>query len=103
MSGDGRISGGTGRGDGALDGPVIEELPPQPRRPSGTPSHPAAPGAGPTSRRGAPDAGAGAGPGRPLYGDGALIVCDNLVRIFKVADLEVVALQGLDLLVDPAR
>ncbi len=29
-----------------------------------------------------------------------LIVCDNLVRIFKVADLEVVALQGLDLLVD---
>jgi ABC-type lipoprotein export system ATPase subunit len=28
-----------------------------------------------------------------------LIVCDNLVRIFKVADLEVVALQGLDLLV----
>jgi putative ABC transport system ATP-binding protein len=29
-----------------------------------------------------------------------LIVCDNLVRIFKVADLEVVALQGLDLLVE---
>ncbi len=25
------------------------------------------------------------------------IVCDNLVKIFKVADLEVVALQGLDL------
>jgi ABC-type lipoprotein export system ATPase subunit len=29
-----------------------------------------------------------------------LIVCDNVVRIFKVADLEVVALQGLDLLVE---
>jgi ABC-type lipoprotein export system ATPase subunit len=28
-----------------------------------------------------------------------VIVCDNLVRIFKVADLEVVALQGLDLVV----
>ncbi|HEY6634056.1 MAG TPA: ATP-binding cassette domain-containing protein, partial [Acidimicrobiia bacterium] len=28
-----------------------------------------------------------------------LIVCDNLVKIYKIADLEVVALQGLDLLV----
>ncbi|MFI5261332.1 MAG: ABC transporter ATP-binding protein [Candidatus Limnocylindrales bacterium] len=28
-----------------------------------------------------------------------MILCDNLVRIFKVADLEVVALQGLDLAV----
>lgn len=27
----------------------------------------------------------------------ALIICDNLVKIYKVADLEVVALQGLDL------
>jgi ABC-type lipoprotein export system ATPase subunit len=26
-----------------------------------------------------------------------IIVCDNLVKIYKVADLEVVALQGLDL------
>jgi ABC-type lipoprotein export system ATPase subunit len=34
------------------------------------------------------------------YGDGAVIVCDNLVRIFKIADLEAVALQGLDLLVE---
>jgi ABC-type lipoprotein export system ATPase subunit len=32
--------------------------------------------------------------------DGPLIVCDNLVKIYKVADLEVVALQGLDLVVD---
>ena len=37
---------------------------------------------------------------RARYGDGAVIVCDGLVRIFKLADLEVVALQGLDLLVD---
>jgi len=34
------------------------------------------------------------------FGDGALVVCDNLVRIFKVADLEAVALQGLDLVVE---
>ncbi len=37
---------------------------------------------------------------RARYGESAQIVCDNLVRIFKVADLEVVALQGLDLLVE---
>jgi ABC-type lipoprotein export system ATPase subunit len=35
------------------------------------------------------------------YGQGAVIVCDNLVRIFKIADLEAVALQGLDLVVEP--
>lgn len=27
------------------------------------------------------------------------VLCDNLVKIYKVADLEVVALQGLDLVV----
>jgi len=37
---------------------------------------------------------------RVRYGDGAVIACDGLVRIYKLADLEVVALQGLDLLVD---
>ncbi len=31
---------------------------------------------------------------------GPLIQCDNVVKIYKVADLEVVALQGLDLLVE---
>jgi putative ABC transport system ATP-binding protein len=31
--------------------------------------------------------------------DAPLIICDNLVKIYKVADLEVVALQGLDLAV----
>jgi putative ABC transport system ATP-binding protein len=37
---------------------------------------------------------------RPRFGEAAIIVCDNLVKIYKVADLEVVALQGLDLLVE---
>ncbi len=37
---------------------------------------------------------------RPRFGGRALIVCDNLVKIYKVADLEVVALQGLDLVVE---
>jgi ABC-type lipoprotein export system ATPase subunit len=41
-----------------------------------------------------------AGRGRPRYGGDSLIVCDNLVKIYKVADLEVVALQGLDLVVE---
>jgi len=31
------------------------------------------------------------------------ITCENLVKIYKVADLEVVALQGLDLIVQPAE
>jgi len=31
------------------------------------------------------------------------ITCENLVKIYKVAELEVVALQGLDLVVDPAE
>lgn len=34
---------------------------------------------------------------------GGRIVCDNLVKIYKVADLEVVALQGLDLVVEPGE
>lgn len=37
---------------------------------------------------------------RPKFGGDALIVCDNLVKIYKIADLEVVALQGLDLVVE---
>jgi putative ABC transport system ATP-binding protein len=37
---------------------------------------------------------------QPRFGAGAEIVCDGLVKIYKVADLEVVALQGLDLLVE---
>jgi ABC-type lipoprotein export system ATPase subunit len=40
---------------------------------------------------------------RVRFGEGAQIACDNLVKIYKVADIEVVALQGLDLLVDPGE
>ncbi|MGB7860772.1 MAG: ABC transporter ATP-binding protein [Acidimicrobiia bacterium] len=40
--------------------------------------------------------------GEPLS-EGPLIVCENLVKIYKIADLEVVALQGLDLVVDEAE
>lgn len=40
---------------------------------------------------------------RPRFGHGSVIACDNLVKIYKVADLEVVALQGLDLLVEPGE
>lgn len=36
----------------------------------------------------------------PVFGEHAHIVCDNLVRIYKTEGIEVVALQGLDLLVD---
>jgi ABC-type lipoprotein export system ATPase subunit len=35
-----------------------------------------------------------------LNGNKPLIVCENLVKIYKVADLEVVALQGLDIIVN---
>ena len=35
--------------------------------------------------------------------DSPLVLCENLVKIYKVADLEVVALQGLDLRVDRAE
>jgi ABC-type lipoprotein export system ATPase subunit len=51
----------------------------------------------------APISAARAHAGRPQFGAGAAIVCDNLVRIYKVADLEVVALQGLDLIIDPGE
>src|ERR1041384_3514 len=34
------------------------------------------------------------------YGAEALIVCDNVVRIYQVEEIEVQALQGLDLLVN---
>jgi ABC-type lipoprotein export system ATPase subunit len=37
------------------------------------------------------------------FGAGAEVICDGLVKIYKVADLEVVALQGLDLVVEPGE
>jgi ABC-type lipoprotein export system ATPase subunit len=36
----------------------------------------------------------------PAYGENAHIVCDNLVRIYQTQGVEVIALQGLDLLVE---
>jgi len=39
----------------------------------------------------------------PEYGADALIVCDNVVRIYQVEQIEVQALQGLDLLVNPGE
>jgi putative ABC transport system ATP-binding protein len=65
--------------------PLIEDLPVR----RSAPAHPD-PLAG-TELRSTP---------RPRYGDGSVIACDGLVRIYKLADLEVVALQGLDLLVE---
>ncbi|MGI9005512.1 MAG: ABC transporter ATP-binding protein [Streptosporangiaceae bacterium] len=38
---------------------------------------------------------------RTSYGEGALVVCDRLVRIYAVEGIEVQALQGLDLLIGP--
>jgi ABC-type lipoprotein export system ATPase subunit len=35
-----------------------------------------------------------------VFGESAHILCDNLVRIYKTEGVEVVALQGLDLLID---
>ncbi|WP_405140275.1 ABC transporter ATP-binding protein [Sphaerisporangium sp. NBC_01403] len=37
---------------------------------------------------------------RPAFGEHAHILCDNLVRIYKTEGVEVVALQGLDLLIE---
>ena len=36
---------------------------------------------------------------RRVYGEGALVVCDRLVRIYAAEGIEVQALQGLDLLI----
>ncbi|MFO7916464.1 MAG: ABC transporter ATP-binding protein [Anaerolineae bacterium] len=38
-----------------------------------------------------------------MASNGPMILCDGLVKIYKVQDLEVVALQGLDLMVDRAE
>ncbi len=43
---------------------------------------------------------AGFASGTEEFGGAALVVCDNLVKIFQVADIEAVALQGLDLIVE---
>jgi ABC-type lipoprotein export system ATPase subunit len=43
---------------------------------------------------------AGAAVKPPGFGEGAVIACDRVVRIYSTAGIEVQALQGLDLLVD---
>src|SRR6202050_1784554 len=54
---------------------------------------------GPGERRDATAVGRGGAPGA---GD-AVIACDRLVRIYSTAGVEVQALQGLDLLIDPGE
>jgi ABC-type lipoprotein export system ATPase subunit len=44
-----------------------------------------------------------AGDGRASFGDDAVIACDSLVRIYSTAGIEVQALQGLDLLIEPGE
>src|SRR5215472_9204342 len=56
-------------------------------------------GTAPSSAAGIAELGAEAVRARTSYGEGALIVCDRLVRIYAGDGIEVQALQGLDLLV----
>ncbi len=41
--------------------------------------------------------------GRGSFGEGALVACDRLVRIYRTEGIEVQALQGLDLLIAPGE
>jgi len=80
----------------------IEDLP-SPAEPTGRRFGRAVPprsGGSPAPDRPSPDSGTRAAKTAPI---GGVIVCENLVKIYKVADLEVVALQGLDLVVDPGE
>ena len=45
----------------------------------------------------------GTGAERASFGDDAVIACDSLVRIYSTAGIEVQALQGLDLLIEPGE
>ena len=45
----------------------------------------------------------GGGDKRASFGDTAVIACDSLVRIYSTAGIEVQALQGLDLLIEPGE
>jgi ABC-type lipoprotein export system ATPase subunit len=59
-------------------------------------------GTGPLAAAG-PGAAAGLGAGTPAFGASAVIACDRLVRIYSTAGIEVQALQGLDLLIEPGE
>jgi|HubBroStandDraft_6_1064221.scaffolds.fasta_scaffold13190_4 ABC-type lipoprotein export system ATPase subunit len=54
---------------------------------------------GVTAAAGIAELGAEAQRGRMSYGEGALVVCDQVVRIYTGEGIEVQALQGLDLLI----
>jgi ABC-type lipoprotein export system ATPase subunit len=58
---------------------------------------------GVTAATGIAELGAEAQRARTSYGDGALIVCDQVVRIYTAEGIEVQALQGLDLLIAPGE
>jgi ABC-type lipoprotein export system ATPase subunit len=49
------------------------------------------------------ESGQGASPSRAAFGSSAVIACDSLVRIYSTAGIEVQALQGLDLLIEPGE
>jgi ABC-type lipoprotein export system ATPase subunit len=56
-------------------------------------------GGAPSAAAGIAELGAEAVRARTRYGEGALVICDRLVRIYAGDGIEVQALQGLDLLV----
>ena len=97
-------------GTGGTDsGPDVEDLPSSSRlggpaiAPAGRVAVAGTGSGGGAGGSGAPRATNTARPVRRRFGEGSIIACDNLVRIYKVAGLEVVALQGLDLLVEAAE
>lgn len=53
-----------------------------------------------TAAAGISELGTEADRGHSSYGDGSVIFCDSLVRIYRAEGIEVQALQGLDLLVE---
>src|SRR5271168_2310120 len=57
------------------------------------------PAGGVAAASGIAELGAEARQARKSYGDGALVVCDRVVRIYTGEGIEVQALQGLDLLI----
>jgi ABC-type lipoprotein export system ATPase subunit len=83
--------GAPGPGQGPRDQDITQ--------PSATPTPPAA-GVTITPAASVAELGAEADRARASYGEGALIICDRLVRIYAADGIEVQALQGLDLLVD---
>ena len=61
------------------------------------------PAGGITAAAGIAELGAEAVRARTSYGEGSLVVCDQVVRIYSGDGIEVQALQGLDLLIEPGE